>query len=52
MLVKPSLRHPEVLGADAPSREGRWPVPVHPSRLASLAPQDDGERLQRIKSGA
>src|SRR4051812_21812917 len=40
-------RHPEVLACKA-SLEGRWPgiLGPHPSRLASLAPQDDGVRAQ------
>lgn len=48
-------RHPEVRGASAPSLEGGRSIrnaygdsgAVHPSRLASLAPQDDGFGFSR-----
>jgi NO-binding membrane sensor protein with MHYT domain len=40
----PVHRHPEV-AAERPSKgDGRGAAAVHPSRLASLAPQDDGDK--------
>jgi hypothetical protein len=43
------FRHPEVLGAKrrASKDDGPSASAVHPSRLASLAPQDDGEGRQK-----
>jgi hypothetical protein len=45
----PVIRHPEALGAERRASKDARPRADHPSRLATLAPQDDGRCLLLLK---